>query len=213
MERKMDAEQKEHTPEKMIDRMSRKSQILFFTSALLPIFVLIWMAGSLYFERETGITVRLPISGYDPRDLLSGHYLIYRVDYPADLICEQDNYQNGLPERTSVSTGNEEHCLCIETLDENRNPILHFVFQCNPYELQSCRAVIRGNCDAGRFLAGIERYHIPENRAKEYDQLLREKGAEILISVSRDGKALVKELIFPEETQEIDEIEFPGSDR
>ena len=41
----------------------------------LPILFLGMLGGSLKIQMNSGIEVRLPIRGYDPRDLLSGHYI------------------------------------------------------------------------------------------------------------------------------------------
>jgi hypothetical protein len=41
-----------------------------------------WMAG-LVVERASRPSLRIAIAGYDPRDLLRGHYLAFRLDLPA----------------------------------------------------------------------------------------------------------------------------------
>lgn len=48
----------------------------------LPIIVLFCWVSALQLSRSTAEKIVLPVSGYDPRDLLSGHYLRVRVRYP-----------------------------------------------------------------------------------------------------------------------------------
>lgn len=48
----------------------------------LPIIVLLCWMAALQFSLSTAEKIVLPVSGYDPRDLLSGHYLRVQVRYP-----------------------------------------------------------------------------------------------------------------------------------
>lgn len=59
----------------------------------LPILFLGMWGVSLKIQMNSGLEVRLPIRGYDPRDLLSGHYIQYQIDWEnAD--CRQ--FENGI---------------------------------------------------------------------------------------------------------------------
>ena len=48
---------------------------------LLPFVSLLGWTGWLVYETTTRFEVTLPITGYDPRDLLSGHYILYDIDW------------------------------------------------------------------------------------------------------------------------------------
>lgn len=48
----------------------------------LPIIVLFFWMSALQVSLSTAEKIVLPVSGYDPRDLLSGHYLRVQVLYP-----------------------------------------------------------------------------------------------------------------------------------
>ena len=48
---------------------------------LLPFIVLLGWTCWLAYETTTRFEVTLPITGYDPRDLLSGHYILYKIDW------------------------------------------------------------------------------------------------------------------------------------
>ena len=58
--------------------MDKKFAIVLFCLPIL--FLGIW-GLILSFQMNSGIEVRLPIMGYDPRDLLSGHYIQYQIDW------------------------------------------------------------------------------------------------------------------------------------
>ena len=46
-----------------------------------PLFCLICWCLFLTCQRQNGTDLTLPIMGYDPRDLLSGHYIQYQIDW------------------------------------------------------------------------------------------------------------------------------------
>lgn len=57
-----------------------KKYISLLVFALPLICLITWTIG-LYAQRQAGREVRLPVTGYDPRDLLSGHYIQYQIDW------------------------------------------------------------------------------------------------------------------------------------
>ena len=121
---------------------------------------------------SVGKEVTLPIRGYDPRDLLSGHYLIYSIEYGVNDIC--------LGTRKVKKTA----YVCLEPKQ--------FSFMRPEY----CQLYIEGECKYGRFTAGIERYYIPQEKAKRLEDLVRSKKASIVLSVMRNGKAQIKDLLI-----------------
>jgi len=65
----------------------------------LPFFCLLVWTCSIALQRNGGTEVKLPIRGYDPRDLFSGHYLVYEIDWKnAD--CSQFPSHQCPPEET-----------------------------------------------------------------------------------------------------------------
>ena len=56
----------------------KKYLILFIL--FIPVFFFIGWIGSLSMQVEEGRLVAVPITGYDPRDILRGHYLRYQID-------------------------------------------------------------------------------------------------------------------------------------
>lgn len=147
--------------------ISRKTLII---ALLFPILALAALVVYKKHILNTGQEVILPISGYDPRDLLSGHYLIYQVNYGVENICPQ-----GTVESSYI-------CLDNKTFSYEK-PV-------------QCKLILHGACDYGHFKAGIEKYYIPENRSEELTQKIRKKQASIVIVVPPSGNAQVKDLLI-----------------
>ncbi len=70
----------------------------FLAILILPLVILAGWAGWLAIQRENGREVKVVISGYDPRDLLSGHYLAYTIDWNRT-DCKQFNEQGVCPKK------------------------------------------------------------------------------------------------------------------
>ena len=58
--------------------MNKKFLMFLF---FIPFVCLFCWTTWLYMQRETGKEVTVTISGYDPRDLLSGHYISFTIDW------------------------------------------------------------------------------------------------------------------------------------
>ena len=154
-----------------------KKIIIFFL--MIPIMAL---ASLIFYKRHiltSGEEVTLPITGYDPRDLLSGHYLVYEIQYGID-ICPK-LHKKGIP-----PIGRAYVCLRPKKFSYERP--------------QACELMLKGHCASRQFRAGIEKYYIPETKAKEYEDLLRTKKADIVLSVLKNGHANVKDLLIDGES-------------
>ncbi|MBF0109967.1 MAG: GDYXXLXY domain-containing protein [Magnetococcales bacterium] len=150
---------------------------------LLPILTL----GGLILHKlqvlDQGRQVRFPIEGFDPRDLLSGHYLVYRIDYGV-LVCPEEDtavMPDG-PRDQEVPA-----VLCLEP-----SPSFHY----GRLVAQDCRLKIVGSCRGRDFHAGIERFYIPEEHARSLDQAVRERKGELILRVNDAGVAVVEDLLI-----------------
>lgn len=94
-----------------MDKQNR--QILFITAICFPILLLSIWISSLYIKINSRDTVRVVVTGYDPRDLLSGHYVVLRpLWYETDCSqfvggkCHEENfeytYRYYLPENDAI---------------------------------------------------------------------------------------------------------------
>lgn len=148
-----------------------RTKTAILLALLFPIVVLIAFTAYKKSILTYGREITLPISGYDPRNLLSGHYLRYRIEYGVANICfRTPDYRPSY-----VCLDNKTFSLA---------------------EPRGCKLFIRGRCENGQFYAGIETYYIPENKAIELDEQVRFKRASIVISVATNGSAQVKDLLI-----------------
>jgi len=147
----------------------KRANLYLFIALLFPIITLMTLTAHKRNIIMTGYEVIFPITGYDPRDLLSGDYIVYSVQYPVSSICEG-------------AQSNQTAYICLDNMT--------FSFERDP----SCQHYLRGVCYYSRFVAGIERFYIPESKAAVLDKQVRDGEASVVVSVSPDGRALVKDL-------------------
>jgi len=139
---------------------------------MIPIFTLALISANKQYNLMRGEEFIFPIVGYDPRDLLSGHYLTYQIDYGISGICNP------------FLEVNRKAYICLSSK----------VF--SYYPVPNCKTQIQGVCNYSNFEAGIERFYVPENRAQDLDMKIRSHSAAISLSITSEGKAQVKDLLI-----------------
>lgn len=150
---------------------------LLIAAIVFPILILIGMAVQHAYGVKNGGLVTLKITGYDPRHLLSGHYLTYRVDFEVDK-----------PETLCPSYGSHQKAyICFSDKRE---------FVSERSALKNCPLYIKGTCNYSVFSAGIERFYIPQEFAKELDTVVQDGKGQIIVSIQKDGKGIVKDLLI-----------------
>ncbi|MCB1180293.1 MAG: GDYXXLXY domain-containing protein [Leptospiraceae bacterium] len=147
---------------------------LFVISILIPILALFFLTIKKAYTVSSGEKFELNIAGFDPIDLLSGHYVTYRVDYGFDP-CYPDEVQ----------------CICVE-----KNSFTTYATECGSFD---CKNFIKGKCIKGRFKANLEKYFIPEDKAEEIDRIVRIGKSRVRFSLDKQGNAIVEDLILVEE--------------
>ena len=145
----------------------------------LPLLVLV--LGIVRGERaiRTGEIWRFDIGGYDPRDLLRGRYLRFRIEE-----------QWGDPHDLSVE---EADCACLERTSRDAAPNLHAA-SCS-FARQSCDSfVVRAK------LEKLDRFYIPEAKARELEERLQEAterdAAQILVRLDPHGTPVLIDLLL-----------------
>ncbi|MBF0310141.1 MAG: GDYXXLXY domain-containing protein [Magnetococcales bacterium] len=154
--------------------MSR--QRVFLVLAL-PILALMLLVGHKAYRSHSGTEITLPVEGFDPRDLLAGHFIQYRVDYGVPVCAHSEKDKPNVEWKATV---------CLEP------PA--FIYGITPPE--PCGLHLAGICRHGRFIAGIERFYIPETEAGQLDAAVRAKRGAIRVHVGGDGKGVVTELLL-----------------
>jgi uncharacterized membrane-anchored protein len=119
------------------------------------------------------------IEGYDPRDLLRGHYLQFRLRIEP------------LPVREPCDDAAADCCLCLTRSDPDAVPYV---------ERATC-ATARSSCDGAlhiRYLNEPQRYYVPEQNAAALEKRLlsamEHRRAHAVLAIDASGQAQVREL-------------------
>lgn len=111
------------------------------------------------------------IEGYDPRDLLAGHYLRFTIKYDIDTTCAQDKF-------IDVK-------ICV-------SPFKRMITDGN---LDGCQQWINATCYKNRVNDQLNRFYVPENKATHLENIIRGKKASVKIAVAK-GNAVIKDLLI-----------------
>ncbi len=137
------------------------------------VFPIVLLLGFMLYKQRVvsqGERVVLKIVGYDPRDLLSGHYLIYNVEYGVATTCSHD---------TNLAAA----YVCLEDNAFRFGPV------------RDCNLAIAGRCENSRFVAGIERFYVPQENAQELEKHVMGRDASIELAI-KNGQAQVVDLLI-----------------
>ena len=140
-----------------------------------PIVILAGITVYHYVMSKIAVTeVMIRTEGYDPRDLLSGHYLRFRIKYKSKEFSGR-RWHDFCKEKPFV---------CLETDADNRVINDYAVAKKN-----DCRITMKRHCDR----APLNRFYIPEEYAHILDRGLRESNDTwVRLSISRTGEPYVK---------------------
>jgi uncharacterized membrane-anchored protein len=132
------------------------------------------------YRAKQGEVVEIAITGYDPRDLLAGHYVTYRLDLGEAASCTSRNVTQGA------------YCLCLKISGEG-SAKADYGAPCRSAKMEGCNIKLKGRCLYGfPFESGIERYYIPE----EYAPFLTTIPADsrVLARIDSNGRASLQKL-------------------
>jgi uncharacterized membrane-anchored protein len=149
---------------------------------VIPVLIMLGWLSMLQYKLTNGKEVRLKIAAYDPRDILSGHYMRYTIDFGTQLSCK-DNSKNS--------------CVCLSQKEGDKFHTAFLVEDCDQLR-PTCNTMLKGDCSYQRFSTNIERYYIPEKYSNVL-QTLPQNGS-ILVSLDTDGNGIVKEMFVKNET-------------
>ena len=147
-----------------------------FVAAL--IFPILCLAGFVLWNAwvaTQGQKLTLPIRGFDPRDLLAGHYLAYRIEYGFDSLCTGSKNQH---EKTTY--------ICFAPKK---------ILGARP-QSSECRKYLKGVCKNGRFQTGLDRFYIPEKHARKLEQAVVNKKGAVVLSLNGIGGAAITDLLI-----------------
>jgi GDYXXLXY protein len=151
-------------------------------SVLLPLVGIALLIARGELMLRAGKSFRIGMTGYDPRDLLSGHYLqyAYDLDWQGESSCGELG-TNGQPLGLDAAC-----CVCLTSRGEDEPPAARQVV---------CEAA--RSCDGWLHSASLtppRRYFVPEERASALEAALRQSQASLDVSASPDGEPALGEL-------------------
>lgn len=133
----------------------------------LPVVVLGLMWANTWRTAQQGVEWLIPIEGYDPRDLLRGHFVQYRYDWPIDASATPQSSRSDPFDVSFAST------LCIE----GRAPVITKVREIQPtFEQWSqrasrhCDAIAKATLGARREIQGLNTgiFYASQVKARDY---------------------------------------------
>ena len=152
----------------------------------IPIVALFGWFASIEIGLQIGTKVRIDIQGYDPRDLLSGHYVQFTLKTLGTSPCSE--------RRSSVNS-----CLCLAPSATDTKYSAVWGGDCDN-KPSNCTLFIKGACTYGRFESGANRYYVPEH----FEKIVRTTppNSSIDVVISSNGTAVVENFYVGEETLE-----------
>jgi hypothetical protein len=138
----------------------------------LPLGVLLAMVIRSELILARGAEFVVGIDGYDPRDLLRGQFLRYRVRW------------NWSTDERAPWPGS---CLCLE---RDAGPVDPRVAPRSCDSVQPCAAFINPAA-----LDRLERYYIPEGMGPPLERAIRERRASLRIAIDHAGDVVVRDLL------------------
>jgi hypothetical protein len=148
----------------------------------LPVLGLAALAARGEFLQHAGPRFRLPIAGYDPRDLISGHYLNYRyeLDWQGESSCGP--LSEGRPTLLDASC-----CVCLTR--DGASGVAARQLACGAP--QRCDGWLRSS-----ELVPPRRYHVPEERAADLHAAFGRHRASVEVVAGPGGTPAVGELLL-----------------
>ncbi|WP_420142969.1 GDYXXLXY domain-containing protein [Sphingobium sp.] len=137
-----------------------RAHLRLAAALLLPVAILAASWATIHRQSQQGQEWLVPIRGYDPRDLLRGHYVQYRYDWPTSLAQDDRNYRDPAYAAALCVNGTAPHIRAV-----------HPLIQASGHSAQAtspgCAIVIRGARGTRREVRGLERgiFYVPQGQA------------------------------------------------
>lgn len=154
---------------------------------LIPIIALFGWVLSLEYHIATSQQIRVAIQGYDPRDILAGHYITFSLTTEPVNPC------------TTTPESQQNYCVCYSPAQDgiSHTPTWGGLCDTKP---SNCSVFVTGRCQWSRFTTDAERYSIPEYLAPALKVI--PPGSSALLSVNNSGSMQVVQLYKDEMTIE-----------
>lgn len=175
-------EKEKTSPSAVSQSAISRSNLVLWCAVVLPFLAYIGSIGLAEAKRRGAPQIEVKIEGYDPRDLLRGQYLQYRI------VAE-----DGEPESSRVintepwaRAGMYRSYACAAP----KNPPVWVVYQYDGARPPACKLDL-----PTEFLYEAHRYYIQQNRGLELEEAVREGRASVRLRVVSSREVLVEQLL------------------
>lgn len=165
--------------------MSRYRRFFLPLALLLPLagLGLIWLMTDR--ESREGTEWDVPIAGYDPRDLLRGHYVQFRYDWPA--VAHEDIPIWSTSRKSLCIRGTAPDIDSVEVLDisgfsEEMESSCDATAKANPWSEEGDDGLIR------------DRIYVPQEEGRDYDRKLANPGLQGIVRIRINNKGFITPL-------------------
>lgn len=132
----------------------------------IPFMAMIFMIATNHYKENAYQEYRIAIDGYDPRDLLKGHFILFTYDWP-------DNAVNKFGYGSSYK---DQACACFS--GDPLQPEIRFDYcKSNSLIERSCNPAVRVQALGGinfQPSEDLRRYYVAEDHAYTLEKMLRE---------------------------------------
>jgi uncharacterized membrane-anchored protein len=150
-----------------------------FVAILIPFVLLCLLIVRAEYHLSQGEEWKFEVTGYDPRDLLRGHYLRFNLAY---------DWENS---RSSCDNP-ADCCLCLTDTG-----------QIVPKVKRTSCSIAKTQCDGymlSEFERSLNRYYIPEEQARQAEKILREARVDnqafLSVAISAAGEPVISDMII-----------------
>lgn len=164
-------------------------KIKLIVSIVFPLCVLFGLVLKTEIDIKQGKRLKLAIEGYDPRDLLRGHYINFRYQWDFDEEKTQkfiDINKDYHIKDVYICIPSNRKVYPVVELDDNEN----------------CEMRVFGKFKTNKslprydFALGIEKYYVPEKFSKTLEDELRSKKGEVELVVNSQGRAVIIDFLI-----------------
>jgi hypothetical protein len=164
--------------------------------------------------RAGGEEVRLAITGYDPRNLLSGHYVLFQLAdrLPVEQVCPDPEHFGPVEAWFGVAPAGEAHRIVAAGVRPEATQLRGTVLVRGRVTCSRSPAVPPGGMAPEPDLSapldiGVDRIHLDQGQAEALEKRLRDRdnvSAHAVFSIDGAGKARLKGLIVEGRRYDLD---------
>ena len=162
----------------------KRNKLVLAATLALPIVGIAGVWASTHYEAQQGVDWYIPIQGYDPRDLLRGHYVQFNYEWPG--LSAEDVDKLRAPETILCLKGNAPEIREVEMTSDLDDE----------WRTRNCKATVRANIwsEEGERSLVRDRIFLPQEMAAEADKKLRDQSKKALVKVRINRKGYMRPL-------------------